>query len=232
MSRHTVPAWQLAALGGLVDEDPPVLMRVAGCAVLQAPMHPSVEIDDDQPEERYLEGIIAGFDTLPDHADLLLPQSAPALLRVLARYFGLELDGGEVPRLAPWTGLVGVERGRWYVHLLDRAFEADHECLALRADQTLKPDEALPLLFGYFATVKRVESVLASCGDQFPGLLEMMRGSAADQVGRPALMLHLLDTSAEELEDIVDDFVILDARLSRGGRMQVKWEARGIGAGP
>jgi len=72
----TVPASVLDALGGLTDDDPAVLMQL-GTAFLRV-LGPGA-------------GGARG-------SHLLLPASAPALLRVLARYLGMTLQPGEVPR--------------------------------------------------------------------------------------------------------------------------------------
>ncbi len=77
----TVPAWTIDALGGLRDEDPPVLCNLAWTI---AAHHP--QIDND---ERLLDSNV-----------LLLPQSAPALLVLLDRAQGhSEGSAMEVPRL-------------------------------------------------------------------------------------------------------------------------------------
>ena len=79
----TVPASVLDALGGLTDDDPAVLMQL-GTAFLRV-LGPGA-------------GGARG-------SHLLLPASAPALLRVLARYLGMTLQPGEVPSWGCTTGM-------------------------------------------------------------------------------------------------------------------------------
>ena len=84
----TVPASVLAALGGLTEDDPPVVAihlvigRHAWHSCVPS-TGPGVRVTDR----------------------LLLPASAPALLRVLARYLGMTLQPGEVPSWGCTTGM-------------------------------------------------------------------------------------------------------------------------------
>lgn len=84
----TVPASVLAALGGLTGDDPPVVvighMEHAG----QRERVTYAQMAIEPPHE---------WKPVGDQA-LLLPASAPALLRVLARHQGMALEPGEVPR--------------------------------------------------------------------------------------------------------------------------------------
>ena len=80
----TIPAGCLQELGGLVDEDPPVLFSHP--LPLVGAVHPLVTegyVKRGMPKDR-----------------LLLPQSAPALLRVLARLRCLAFPAGEAPRFS------------------------------------------------------------------------------------------------------------------------------------
>ena len=78
MSCATIPAACLEALGGLQDDDPPVLSQMdepvmGGTQTFTWPQHP-LDPDSD----------------LGDAEAVLLPQSAPALLNVAARHIGHE----------------------------------------------------------------------------------------------------------------------------------------------
>ncbi len=104
----TVPASVLAALGGLVVDDPGVAMRDPERTVWFS-WHPlDGAADDDDWAGDANTGTVHG---IAGH-ELRLPASAPALLRVLARHLGFDL----APQLR-WGLVWGRRSSSWRLYL-------------------------------------------------------------------------------------------------------------------
>ena len=100
----TIPAAVLEQLGGLQEGDAPVLVALTGPVFGIEAWHPPTE------------GAMKGAHRL------ILPASAPALLCVLARFVGLTLEVGEVPRFdCPACDYHSVRRGD-----VNRHYETQH----------------------------------------------------------------------------------------------------------
>ncbi len=145
--RWTIPAAVLGVLGGLEDDDPPVLVGTGehGPSRL-CPWHPLLE----------------SVPAIPDHAVIVLPASSPALLRVLARHAGLVPSPGWVPNLTGGLGTLRLwelvdywSRGVWCSEPHDSQI-GQHATIVPTLAGVTDPTQALAEVVVWTARVERL----------------------------------------------------------------------------
>lgn len=139
----TIPAACLDAIGGLAETDAPILCRWPHA--------------DPRAVWPWVTSIHGNTVTGIDGALVVLPQSAPALLQVLARRVGIEIEPGEVPAFE-----FSKEAGKWVISGRDRTIML--EWIEPRARRDARPDDGRLLIiadvFVWLARLARACAVI------------------------------------------------------------------------